>query len=422
MSMLLTASVIIPTTILVASLIPKFKDRDDISKIEEIFENMKLGIAPQVEEGEYDYPSFKRKEDIVDGGEVIGINYQYTVPLGFPATKVTESDTVKKCFADGLNKPVDIKFDYLFEGADVKFLQIKVFNKEIPKLFKYADVPYKKGWNIPIGKSLEGFVFHNFEHIPHLVVAGTTRFGKTVFLKNAMTFLIEHHSEDVEFYLIDLKGGLEFSKFENLKQVKGTATNMYEAHELLCDIHELVESEMRSFRKKGYNNISSSPIKKRRFIIVDEAAQLAVDKFHTNAEKKLLSESQYILSEVARIGGGIGFRLIFCTQYPTADTLPRQIKQNSDAKLSFRLGTGYASQVAIDEYGAEKLPSDIKGRALYKTHELTELQVPLINDKEMLDRLSKFMIKRTIKKEREVKVGDFIEATRTEVDNFVKFG
>ena len=38
-----------------------------------------------------------------------------------------------------------------------------------------------------------------------------------------------------------------------------------------------------------------------------------------------------MLSHIARIGGALGFRLIFCTQYPTGDTLPRQVKQNSDA-------------------------------------------------------------------------------------------
>lgn len=62
-----------------------------------------------------------------------------------------------------------------------------------------------------------------------------------------------------------------------------------------------------------------------------------------------------MLSHIARIGGALGFRLIFCTQYPTGDTLPRQVKQNSDAKLGFRLPTQTASSVVIDEPGLESI-------------------------------------------------------------------
>ena len=63
---------------------------------------------------------------------------------------------------------------------------------------------------------------------------------------------------------------------------------------------------------------------------------------------------------------------------------------NSDVKMTFRLSTGYGSEVAIDERGAEELPTDLKGRALYKTHETEPMQVPFISDKEMYNRLNKY--------------------------------
>jgi hypothetical protein len=145
------------------------------------------------------------------------------------------------------------------------------------------------------------------------------------------------------------------------------------------------------FKQKYWTNISNTPIQKRRFIIVDEAAQLASEKWMDSDTKKALDQCQWILGEITRIGGGLGYREVFCTQYPTADTLPRSIKQNSDGKITFRLPSGYASEVAIDERGAEELPSNIKGRALYKTHELKEMQVPLLEDKEMWERLEKYV-------------------------------
>src|SRR5699024_766475 len=78
---------------------------------------------------------------------------------------------------------------------------------------------------------------------------------------------------------------------------------------------------------------------------------------------------------------------IFCTQYPTADTLPRQVKQNSDARISFRLPTEVASRVAIDESGAEKLANP--GRAIYRTVGRVEIQVPYVGDSEIVEKLYK---------------------------------
>lgn len=95
------------------------------------------------------------------------------------------------------------------------------------------------------------------------------------------------------------------------------------------------------------------------------------------------------MSEIARIAGALGYRLIFCTQYPTADTLPRQIKQNADAKISFRLPTEVASRVALDEQGAEKLAN--VGRAIYRTHEKHIVQAPYIVDKEIKNKLEGYI-------------------------------
>ncbi len=72
-----------------------------------------------------------------------------------------------------------------------------------------------------------------------------------------------------------------------------------------------------------------------------------------------------MLSHIARVGGALGFRIVFCTQYPTGDTLPRVVKQMANAKLGFRLPTRTASEFVIDQPGLEQLPS-IPGRAIYE--------------------------------------------------------
>ncbi|MDC3412502.1 FtsK/SpoIIIE domain-containing protein [Terrihalobacillus insolitus] len=304
-------------------------------------------------------------------------DYIYSIPLG-----LTLSENLDKSIIEAFDQPVKVTS----VGGR---LHIRFYPEDLPEKIPYVEVPKKSGWRIPVGASLDGWIYHNFEKIPHMTVAGTTRFGKTVFLKTTLTYLTENQSEDVRFHIIDMKGGLEFGPYEKMKQVVKVGSDVGEAAELLENIKKDIERKMRYFKRKGYNNIVNTPIKTRNFIIVDEAAQLTPDK-HTDPEvKKIMGKCQSNLSEIARVSGALGYRLIFCTQYPTGDTLPRQVKQNADGKISFRLPTGTASRVAIDENGAEYLPNP--GRAIYRTHERDIVQVPMLEDDEMKRRLKPFI-------------------------------
>jgi DNA segregation ATPase FtsK/SpoIIIE, S-DNA-T family len=353
----------------------------DEMAIRKVFKNLKVGA---VEGKDFVYPkliAMERKD--------YGVRYVYRVPLGLPKKAL---EPIEEILASTLDRPVEVMFK--------KWLYIDVFNNDIPEKVLYSDVPNMAGWVVPLGFNEKGWIFHDFDKTPHCVIGGTTRFGKTVFLKMVMTYLIEHHPDDVEFLIIDMKGGLEFDRYLDLKQVVDVASDPIEAFECLTSIKVLLEQKMAEFKQNGWSNVVNTPIQKRMFIIVDEAAQLVPEKFMEKTMRDLLSYCQSILSEIARIGGALGFRLVFCTQYPTADTLPRQIKQNADLKISFRLPTGYASAVVIDEHGAEELPSDVPGRAIIKTHEKKIVQAPYITDDEMMKRLEVYRVAKVRKTHR----------------------
>lgn len=73
---------------------------------------------------------------------------------------------------------------------------------------------------MPIGQSLEQWIYHDFDKTPHMALGGLTRMVKTVFLKNVMTSLITAQAEYTRLFIIDLKGGLEFGPYQNVKQVE----------------------------------------------------------------------------------------------------------------------------------------------------------------------------------------------------------
>ena len=239
---------------------------------------------------------------------------------------------------------------------------------------------YDRSWLVPIGKHKK-VMYHHFEHYPHLLIGGTTRFGKTVFLKSLFTSLLVANHDRVKFIILDLKGGLEFWKYKDLPQVEVVATDVLEACKTLDHVYKLIKAEEQRYRNNGWTNIADTPIRERTFIIVDEGAELS-PKLVSKEMKKYAELAQIYLGEIARIGGGLGFRLVYATQYPTKEAVPMQVKMNMVARLAFRIADGVGSRVILDEMGAEQL-EPVPGRAIYKLADKTEIQCPYISDKQI---------------------------------------
>jgi S-DNA-T family DNA segregation ATPase FtsK/SpoIIIE len=272
-----------------------------------------------------------------------------------------------------LKKEVELAFDGM--------LKVRVYNQPLTDDFPYDEslLAKCKGWKIPIGTTRQDLILHDFDKIPHMIVAGTTTYGKTVFLKNLITTFIHTQPKHVKFTLIDLKGGLAFNRFKNCSQVLTVAKDEKETLEALKKVKKELYEKLEYMYNKGFENIKESGTKERHFIIVDEAAIISPNIEKIPELKQTKSECELILSEIARIGGSIGYRLIYATQAPYREVLNPQIKQNCDAKVCFMLQTESASRVVLDESGAEKLPL-IKGRAIYQTDKRVIVQTPFIKN------------------------------------------
>jgi len=358
----------------------KFKSKnDDKRKIQVFFEVAGIAIKRNNED-KLQYPKFQKQID-----DDRSTTYVYTLPLGMPSKIIQKVEDV---VSEGLNKPVRIQYD------NYK-LNIRVFRREIPKNWSWSmDLVTKGKWRIPVGQSLETIVYHDFDETPHMAVGGLIRMGKTVFLKNMFASLSLANPDHAHFYLIDLKEeGLEFSEYKKLKQVEQIVETSEQAHGMLLKVMEKMHERGKYMKERGIKNIVHTKEKDRYFIVVDEGAVLAPAKGLPRAHNKMLEECQYMISHIARVGGALGFRIVFCTQYPTGDTLPRVVKQMANAKLGFRLPTRTASEVVIDQSGLEQLPS-IPGRAIYMKESFTVLQVPYIDDIVMWKHLKEYEVEK----------------------------
>lgn len=353
---------LIPSVLLLGSaFIPKGKMKDE-HKIDKVFKSCRICVS---DGSDSKYPELHKKHENEQYKTLL-----YTLPFGLKSKGV---EAIQDEIEEALNKKIEIDYDGL--------LKIKVYKNNLPKKWKYTDDLIRYGtWEIPIGKNHEGILYHDFDKYPHMLVGGVTRFGKTVFLKQMLYTLLNNQPNNINVYILDLKGGLEFNKYFDLPQVKALATNVFEAEKVLEHIANEIKEQQQVFKRNGFTNIVDTPIKSRTFVIVDEGAELAPN--YVKDGKKEASNCQTYLSNIARIGGGLGYRLVYCTQYPTSKSVDMSIKMNIVARLSFIAASQVASKVILDETGAEELPS-IPGRAIYKIEKQREIQVPYFNDEQL---------------------------------------
>lgn len=350
-----------------------------------------------------------------------GWEYKYRIPLG---RNFEDYLAKRKNIEDGLNNRrrqltirdfKELKIDKNIIGSLMKLKQNKLMDtKEVEMSFdgllcvRVYDaplpltIPYHHGtdWKVPVGitRDKNTFKYHDFERIPHFVLGGATRYGKSNFINTVIISLVHSEPEFVRFYLIDLKGGVELCDYENIRQTVSIAYEPKEALKTLFEAYEKMKDIQQKLKNAGKKNVQQAGIKERYFVIVDEAGELNPSAETNKEAKKMKEECQNLMSQIARLGAGLGFRLITATQYPTGDVINRSIKQNSDAKLSFRVQSAVASRVVLDSEGAESLPQ-IVGRAIYQTADKREiLQTPLIRFKTIKEVIQPHVRK----KEREV--------------------
>lgn len=351
-----------PLVITAAAFIPKGPIKDE-KVIQQIFENKRVCIK----RGEgIQYPKLKRK--------IKGYSYDtyiFSMPYGLHTEDIKD---VVPTIKEALQKEIEFEV----EG----YLKMDVFHEQLPKKWEYDKSLLRENtWEVPIGKNHKGILYHDFDKYAHFLIGGVPGFGKTVLMKSMFNTLLLNNPDDVEFYILDLKGGLEFFKYSSLPQVKNVSCDIYEAAEILGIIVDRMKEMEYHFKINGYTNINDTPIKKRTFVIVDEGAELSPES-KVGKEKEFAFFCQSALSEIARIGRAVGYRLIYGTQYPSSKSVNMNVKMNIVSRISFIAASQVSSRVILDDIGAEDLPS-IPGRAIYKVEKCRTVQVPYIDDKMM---------------------------------------
>ena len=268
-------------------------------------------------------------------------------------------------------------------GRSPQFVEILLTTKVLPSRVTLASTigHLKKPYSIVIGESLKGVVTADISTLPHILIAGSTGGGKSVFFKQILLGLL-HSSEHLQMYLLDLKGGVEMKEFADLPNVR-VIKNELEAVQILTKVRDEMKRRFTILEKKGYKSIVSKRDHLDKIIVgIDEASELYTKVSAHNSKKKLILQARELTDELAKLARAAGIHLIFATQKINKDTMDPKVQENIGGRVCFRANTLENSMRAIGNKMAFELP-DIKGRAIWATgNSFTEVQAPFISDED----------------------------------------
>ena len=210
---------------------------------------------------------------------------------------------------------------------------------------------------IPLGKDIEGkVVTTSMDELPHLLVAGTTGSGKSVFVNTIIsTFIMRNTPDELKLMLIDPKK-VEFSKYANLPHLLcPIITDAKEGKEALKRLVQEMERRYELLSERGASKISEynefaeiHGFEKMSNIV------LVCDEF-SDFMAEYGKEIEQSVKRLAQKARACGIYLIICTQRPSVNVITGDIKAVIPSRVGLLVPQYVDSKTILDEGGAESL-------------------------------------------------------------------
>ena len=256
---------------------------------------------------------------------------------------------------------------------------------------------------LAIGKSIIGKpIFGDLEKMPHLLVAGATRTGKSVTLQNLLISLLYKNSPyDLKLIILDPKR-VEFTAYNNLphlytpiikepksaiKALNWAIQEMERRYEILAENGQvnvgdynkkILAPALEKARKKAKegDEIKGLPPKMPFVVIIFDE----YNDFMLSYPKEISP----LITALTQKGRAAGIHLILATQRPDVKVITGTIKANIPARMALKTTSQIDSRTILDSSGAEDLLGN--GDMLYMASDnprLLRLQAPFISVEEV---------------------------------------
>lgn len=200
----------------------------------------------------------------------------------------------------------------------------------------------------------------DLSRLPHLLVAGATGSGKSVFLRGLLVELLRARTpEQLQLLIVDPKR-LDFAPFARAPHHRGEI--LHDTDEALETLQFTLAAEIdlrqpilqragASSAAEFYEAGGSLEEMPQLVIVIDEFADLVL----AGSDRKAFSE---MIQRYAQLTRAYGIFLVLATQRPSVDVITGSIKANLTARMAFALPSYRDSMTILDRPGAEDLLGD----------------------------------------------------------------
>jgi DNA segregation ATPase FtsK/SpoIIIE, S-DNA-T family len=268
--------------------------------------------------------------------------------------------------------------------------------REIIEAPEFVNSPSKL--TLAMGRDLHGRIrVTELAAMPHLLIAGSTGTGKSVFINSLlMSILYKASPDELKMVLVDPKR-LELCLYDNIPHlIAPVVTDPKIASNVLRNATREMENRLKLLAQRGVRNIDqyNRTFKKDHslslfenleephhkplpylIIVIDELADLMMVDTNTVEES---------ITRLAQMARAVGIHLILATQRPSVDVITGLIKANFPARISFRVASKVDSRTILDSNGSESLLG--KGDMLYLpagSARLHRIHGPLVTEEEI---------------------------------------
>ncbi len=240
---------------------------------------------------------------------------------------------------------------------------------------------------IALGRNVAGApVYTDIAEGPHVLVAGATGTGKTIFLNTLILSLLYRYTPDqLRMIMVDPKR-VEFQHYNDIPHL--LCPVIYDATKTINALQWLtreMERRFEVFSEIPTRNIATYNSNKT---VIANGAQLPYIVFVVDELADLMAakgrELEAGIVRLAQMARATGIHLVLATQRPSVEVITGLIKANVPTRITFQVSSQVDSRTVIDTSGAEKLLG--AGDMLFlsaKSAKIGRIQGPYISEKEV---------------------------------------
>jgi len=226
--------------------------------------------------------------------------------------------------------------------------------REIIESSQFAKNPSKLAMCVGSGISGDAVVC-DLKEMPHLLIAGQTGSGKSVWMNGFLiSLLLRNSPAELRMIMVDPKR-VELGVYNGIPHLLAPVINDAEKalNALKWSVAEMIRrydllTEVRARNLSEYNEKVSKEEKMPAIVIViDELAELMM-----SGNKK---DVENAIARIAQMARAVGMHLIVATQRPSVNVITGLIKANIPSRIAFTVPSQIDSRTILDRVGAEDL-------------------------------------------------------------------